>query len=343
MIEKKSTFYLGQIKRVWKHLPESLRQSSIGISFGRHIHRQVQKQATRKQFFGTFFLRNRAELQTICRLVGERQRGRELSLAVIACSKGAEVYSIVWALRRQFPEVDLRVRAVDISAEILEFAAKGVYSVGGDGNGAEKDRSSSSQNQEISFHTSVDQNAPIFERVSSEELDSIAEVRNGVAYVKEEFKRGIEWVHGDAFAPDLLHRIGKQDIVIANRFLCHMRPDEAERCLKNVARLVKPNGYIFVTGIDLEVRTKVAGELQWKPLKENMRAVHEGDSSLRRGWPLEYWGVEPFGAIGDQNGMRYSCIFQVPSSEHPDDPGPLPSGADALNRSKTQVFEERIA
>jgi hypothetical protein len=32
--------------------------------------------------------------------------------------------------------------------------------------------------------------------------------------------------------------LGLQDIVIANRFLCHMEPRDAERCLRNIARLV---------------------------------------------------------------------------------------------------------
>ena len=31
----------------------------------------------------------------------------------------------------------------------------------------------------------------------------------------------------------------EQDIVIANNFLCHMEAADAERCLRNIARLVK--------------------------------------------------------------------------------------------------------
>lgn len=343
MIAQMIEFYLAQIKRVWKHLPESLRQSRFGIRVGRHIHALVQKHADRKQYFGTFFLRNRAELQTLCGLVEGRQANATVSLAVIACSKGAEVYTFVWALRRQFPKIDLRVCAVDISADILEFARHGAYSLRSQGAAIESTPSSSSEVREISFHTSVDQSAPIFERVSSEELDSLAELRDGVAYVREDFKQGIQWVHGDALAPDLLRQIGQQDYVIANRFLCHMAPAEAERCLKNVAHLVKPNGFIFVTGVDLEVRTKVARELSWKPVTENMRETHEGDCSLRRGWPLEYWGVEPFGAVEEHEGLRYVSIFQIPAQDCSATSDSSIAAVGGPEESEQEVLEERTA
>jgi len=41
--------------------------------------------------------------------------------------------------------------------------------------------------------------------------------------------------------------------VVANRFLCHMEPPDAQNCLRNIGRLVKPGEYLFVTGIDLDV------------------------------------------------------------------------------------------
>jgi len=66
--------------------------------------------------------------------------------------------------------------------------------------------------------------------------------------------------------PGILDALGPQDIVVANRFLCHMDPGDAERCLRNVARLVCPGGHLFVSGIDLDVRrvlSRLLGEL-WK-------------------------------------------------------------------------------
>jgi|SRR5215831_1656893 len=41
-----------------------------------------------------------------------------------------------------------------------------------------------------------------------------------------------------------------------------------------------------------------------------MSEIHEGDPSLRRGWPLQYWGLEQFGAIGRSGTPRFSSIAE---------------------------------
>ncbi len=129
--------------------------------------------------------------------------------------------------------------------------------------------------------------------------------------VKPRFREGITWLLGDAGDPGLIDALGLQDIVVANRFLCHMYPKQAEECLRNIARLVKPSGYLFVSGVDLSVRSKVARELGWRPVMELIREIHEGDPSLRRDWPLQYWGLEPLDQRRKDWKMRYSSVFQL--------------------------------
>jgi hypothetical protein len=91
-----------------------------------------------------------------------------------------------------------------------------------------------------------------------------------------------------------------------------MKPMAAERCLRNIARLVKPGGYIFVSGIDLDVRAKVARAMGWKPVTDLMREIHEGDPSMMRyGWPLAYWGLEPFSDNRPDWKIRYASVFQI--------------------------------
>jgi SAM-dependent methyltransferase len=124
-------------------------------------------------------------------------------------------------------------------------------------------------------------------------------------------REGITWTRGDAGDPELVRALGPQDIVVANRFLCHMDPLAAEKCLRNIGRLVKPGGYLFVSGIDLDVRTKVARDMGWKPVSELLREIHEGDPSLQCGWPLEYWGLEPFDDSRADWRIRYASIFQM--------------------------------
>jgi SAM-dependent methyltransferase len=109
----------------------------------------------------------------------------------------------------------------------------------------------------------------------------------------------------------MVDALGAQQIVVANRFLCHMRPADAERCLRNIARLVAPGGYLFVSGIDLNVRTKVATGLGWKPVPDLLEQIHDGDQTLRVSWPYKYWGLEPIDHRRRDWKIRYASVFQL--------------------------------
>ena len=297
-------FYLFQSKRIWRHLPASLRLSPLGRVYGTHLHALVRIHDQRNQNHSTFFLRNRPELNLIRRLLDERPQGARLNLAVLACSKGAEVYSTLWAIRSTRPDLRVSTHAVDIAQEILEVAANGVYSL-------ETRDVVKTPNGEVSVN--------VFDRMSPEEVGLMFEVEGTHAKVRPWVKEGIVWVRGDAGDPKLIDLLGGQDVVMANRFLCHMEPAAAERCLLNIARLVRPGGYLFVSGVDLDVRTKVAKAMDWRPVMDLMREIHEGDAaSLRDSWPMEYWGLEPFCARRPDWRVRYASVFQIgemPSSD----------------------------
>jgi hypothetical protein len=75
--------------------------------------------------------------------------------------------------------------------------------------------------------------------------------------------------------------------------------------------LVSPNGYVFVSGIDLDIRTKVACDLGWQPLEELLDEIHEGDPDMRRIWPFHYGGVEPLNKRRRDWRIRYAAAFQL--------------------------------
>jgi hypothetical protein len=81
--------------------------------------------------------------------------------------------------------------------------------------------------------------------------------------------------------------------------------------LRNLAPLVKPGGYLFVSGVDLDVRSKVAREFGWRPITELICEIHEGDQSLRRSWPLDYSALEPLDQSRADWQMRYASVFQL--------------------------------
>jgi SAM-dependent methyltransferase len=281
--------YLRLNKRVWEHLPISISNFPPISSYGNLLLTLVRLGATRKQNFGTLFLRNRPQLELIRRLSDRKGNGSPIRISVMACSKGAEVYSILWTIRPVRPDLKVIMHAVDISKEVLEFAQKGIYSL---------------RTHEFS-------NAPIFERVTEEEMENIFDKDGDKVKIKSWIKDGVIWHLGDAGDPEIVNVIGSQDMVIANNFLCHMDPADAEKCLRNIARLVKPGGYLFVSGIDLDVRTNVAHDLGWKPVIDLMEEVHNGDPVMRVDWPWKYWGLEPFDKRRYDWKIRYASAFQI--------------------------------
>jgi chemotaxis methyl-accepting protein methylase len=268
------------------------------------------------------------------RLLDQKPYRSSLNISVLACSKGAEVYSVLWAIRSSRPDLRLRIHAVDISQEILTFAKKGVYWLSGspDVSNAANHNSVTDQG-DVVCKTGKDQNASIFERMTSKELEAMFEMEGDQARIRSWLKEGVNWVRGDASDPELVRALGRQDIVLANNFLCHMQVATADRCLRNIAQLVKQGGHLFVSGIDLDVRARVAREMGWKPVTDLIRDTHEGDPSLRRGWPLEYWGLEPFCDDRSDWRIRYASVFQI---------GEAPSANTRKSSSAEKKIVERL-
>lgn len=281
--------YLRLNEWIWRRIPRSMSAPRPVVAYGRLMHALVRLHGDRRQYLGTFFLRNRPQLHLVCRLAAFRAKGHAVRVAVLGCSVGAEVYSIVWSLRSTHPELRMLITGVDISNEVLEVAREGVYSPG------------------ISDLVKE----PICERMTEDEMRRIFDQEGTRLRVKPSLRQGIDWRLGDARDPGIVDALGRQDVVVANDFLCHMKPLEAERCLRNLARLVAPGGYLVVSGIDLDVRTKVAGALSWKPVTDSVEEIHDGDRSLRLSWPWRYWGLEPLDKTRRDWEVRYASVFKL--------------------------------
>jgi len=286
-------FYLRLNKRIWDRLPSRVRNLNVVRSYGTWLHSLVCLRARRQQYFGTFFLRNRPALELMRRLAQQKPHGSTLRIAVLGCSIGAEVYSILWTIRSVRPDLKVLLHAVDISKEILSFGEKGIYTP----------------------DTSQLIGASIFERLTKAEVVEMFDWEGDQAKVKAWLREGITWLLGDAADPELVNILGPQDMVIASNFLCHMAQADAEKCLGNIARLVSPGGYLFVSGIDLDVRTKVAHDLGWEPVQELIAEIHDGDRCVRADWPWAWWGLEPLNQKRHDWQIRYAAAFRIGSLE----------------------------
>lgn len=287
--------YLRLNRLIWELIPPGLRNFYPVRAYGTWLHGLVHLVATRQQYFGTFFLRNRPALELVRRLAERKAEGSTLRIAVLACSIGAEVYSILWIVRSARPDLKVLLCAVDISKAILNFAEKGTYT----------------------SKTSELVGASIFERLTTHEMEQIFDLDGEEARIKPWLREGITWRLDDASSPELIHAIGCQDIVVANNFLCHMESPAAEKCLRNIASLAGRDGYLFVSGIDLEVREKVARDLRWRPIPELLEQIHDGDASVRAGWPWCSWGLEPLDRRKPNWQLRYAAAFQIPGQSIP--------------------------
>jgi chemotaxis methyl-accepting protein methylase len=223
-------FYLRLNRRIWEVSPIGLRNFSPVCAYGAWLYSLVRLLAARQQYFGTFFLRNRPALELMRRLAEEKAEGSTLRIAVLACSIGAEVYSILWTIRSARTDLKVRVCAMDISEKILNFAKKGVYAPS----------------------TCGLVGSSVFERLAPHEMEHMFDLEDDEARVKPWLRKGITWQLGDASSPELIHALGPQDIVVANNFLRHMEPPAAENCLRNIAGLVDREVYLIVSGVDLE-------------------------------------------------------------------------------------------
>jgi chemotaxis methyl-accepting protein methylase len=298
---------------IWSHLPAWLKSRPSLCGYGSHVHSLIQLRG-RTQSTGTFFFRNRPELELLLRLLDQFPSLSTVKIAILGCSKGAEVYSFSYTIQTARPDLCLGLSALDIDKDTLDFAKEGVYSLESEEKGPDTSPFPEELGTDVAAKTSRDQppSSSMFERMTPAEIEGMFEHKGALARVRPQFRDKISWHIGDAGNPSLAAELGVQDIVVANRFLCHMVPDEAEACLRNLAQLVKSGGYLFVSGVDLAVRSKVASEYGWRPVLDLIKEVHDGDPSMQRGWPLEYWGLEPLDQGREDWKVRYASVFQLP-------------------------------
>jgi chemotaxis methyl-accepting protein methylase len=283
--------YLKLNRLLWNRLPGSYTTLNPIRSYGNFLHTLTLIQVTRGQLCHTFFMRNRPTLELIRRLV-ERSTGTNiLRVAVLGCSTGPEAYSVAWRIRSARPDLKLILHAVDISQQAIELAKNGTYSRA----------------------TSQFAGTDMFDRLTETEIEELFDKEKDSFAVKSWIKEGIRWHVGDVNDLEIVSALGPQDIVVANNFLCHMNASLAERCLRNIARLVAPHGYLFVSGVDLDIRTKVAKELGWSPVQELLEEIHAGDPRMANGWPFNYSSMEPLNKGRPNWRLRYAAAFQLNS------------------------------
>lgn len=286
--EVSKTYPDRTIEMFWNRLPCAVRSWRVTQGIGRLIHRRVrrvqQRGGTDCTANYTRFFRNLPQLELLQDLVLETRRGGPVKIAVLGCSTGAELYSAVWMIRTARPELEVEALGVDISERCIQTAASGVYPLPDTEVAGISERS--------------------YERLFSRRGDTLR--------IQQWLREAIRWQVGDVCSSDLAAHFGLQDIVFANNFLFHMCAERAEGCLRNVARLVAPHGYLFVGGVDLDVRSRTARQLGLIPVTTRLEEIYTAEEGMLTAWPLHFWGLEPMDHRRQDWPARYTTVFRVP-------------------------------
>lgn len=253
---------------------------------GHVVHRLICRYQERIMSPYTRFFRNAPQLDALAQLLRSRESHAPLRVAVLACSTGAEVYSLASTLRSARPDLQMECVGLDISESAVLAAQQGLYT---------------RDSQEL-------------EGVSGELLDQVFDRSNGVFAVKEPLRKGVRLLVGDACNKRLVEILGLQDIVIANNFLIHLPDQAAEACLYNIEQLLVPGGILVVWGVDLSLKTRGMMALGMEPLPFNLENIYAADRTALEAWPLKWWGLEPMDKTRPDWLVRYCTVFRKPQN-----------------------------
>jgi SAM-dependent methyltransferase len=224
------------------------------------------------------------QLELVRDLVLEGTRRAPVKIASVGCSTGAELYSTLWLIRTARPTQDVQALGIDMAEECVQAASRGVYPC---------------RVVEVAA-------------ISEARHEGLFTRQGKTLVVQDWLKEAITWAVGDACSPDLATRFGRHDVVLANNFLFQMSPERSEPCLRNVARLVAPNGYLVVSGVDLGLRGRILGELGFVPITAKCEEIHAAED-VHAAWPLRFWGLEPIDRTRQDWATRYTTVFRLPA------------------------------
>lgn len=255
------------------------------MAVGHRIHRRVSAKPRQGGNYTRFF-RNLPQLELLRDLAVKMSGRSPLRLAVVACSTGAELYSAVWMLRMARPGQRVRAVGIDLSEDCIQTARDGAYPLDA---------------REVSGLSEA-----TYRGLFTRQGDTLV--------VQQWLREGVSWGVGDAYSSDFAVQFGSQDVVLANNFLFHMPGERAEACLRNILRLVSPDGYLIVGGIDLDLKSRSVRQLGLIPVTTKLDEIYTAEEGMLEAWPLRFWGLEPMDPRRQDWPARYATVFRVPAT-----------------------------
>ena len=242
----------------------------------------------RENFTYTQFLRLPSQFEALAgpvlEFVRAGQRGKPIRIIVMACSSGAEPYSIASLLHSRAPDLSFSIEAWDISEEMISLATGATYP-----------------------ETTVRANPLVSDAFVSATFDPAGDH----LIVKPHIAKRVHFQKGDMLDPAMLTSIAKSDIVFAQNVMCNMQRPIARRLFNAAVSLMKPRSVLFIDGMDIDMRITLTRAHGLVPMTFAIEQIHN-EARLVRGprYPWFATGLEPFSPARADAARRYATIFQ---------------------------------
>jgi chemotaxis methyl-accepting protein methylase len=228
---------------LWRWLSVRRKGTRLWLSYGRYLYaRSRTRRGQRPVCEHTFFFRNPAQFEALADIACAWPAGAAPRIASIGCSTGAELYSAVWAIGRVRPDCRVVGLGVDVSDASLDAARLARYP----------------------------RSAFELQRLAPEEVgrlcsEGLFEADGDALVVRPPVKDGVRWRRSSVLDPAFVDDVAPQDVVFANNMLCHFENARAEAALRNLAAILAPGGYLFMYGVDPDLKTRVIRALGLRP------------------------------------------------------------------------------
>jgi len=257
-----------------------------GVKKHTELLRTVERTSTHTY---TCFYRSPTQLSTVSEAVMEFlgdpvRSGQHVEIVLMACSSGAEVYTLASWLMHQVPQLSFHITASDLHQSMVDKAALGEYKP---------------------------EEALQSEYITPEFIEQTFIKRGDVYAVKPEIREKATFVQADLLdSQGLAGRFGPAQLVLAQNVLFHLKPEQARVAFGNLYRMLAPKAALLVEGMDQDLRIELTKQYGLEPLLENHRRIYvETRVHTPRDWWNYYWGSEPYFPLRSERERRYGTIF----------------------------------
>lgn len=272
------------------YLKKKVFYGAVSFPYGVQKHAELLRTVERTSSHTyTCFYRSPAQLRALSGPVmdflrGAGKSGERLEIVLMACSNGAEVYTLASWLTQQLPKLDFHITASDLHQSMVDRAATGEYSA---------------------------DEALQSEYITPEFVNFTFDRKGDLYVVKPELRAKTTFTQADLLdSAGLSERFGPAQIVLAQNVLFHLSPAGARSAFNSLYKMLTKKGVLLVEGMDQALRVELTKEYGLLPLQDDLRKIYsETRVHTPPDWWNYYWGSEPYFPLRRDRDRRYGTIF----------------------------------